>query len=458
MSYNASVQSQTTLNTTSAEGITFNFPLFITANQYFFDRTKIFGSWTEVMDDTSIPKDSNTFAGLKTAFSQPKAPSRVYVGRREVDLLTLTPSPVIDNKDYKVTFVVKDDATQTSVTTVVSVNAGTGADATSIATALFGLITSNVANVTEVDAGGTVTVVPEAGYQFIIKGMDKVVDSYTATETAAEVFAAIQEEENNFYFVTAEDHSEVFILGLAAVIEPTASTDFPKMYFTSTADANSLVPLPDPAIDVIGKLKELNYQQTVCDWHHQADTIFPEMAIIAAKATAQAGATTWKFTQLKAVPAAADLVTGKRLSQAKQGYIEDRNGNWIGREKGVDIYKEGKTVGGEWIDIIRFKDWLNNETEVTLFNLLLNAPNGKIPQTVKGRGLVANAVDGVYDTAVGFGALSGYEQTTVPAEADISFANKAGRILDQVNSTGYLSGAIHTIITNGNLTYPDSTI
>ena len=458
MPYTPSVTSRTTLNTISAEGATFNFPLFITANQYFSERTKIYGSWTEVVNDPAIPTTSNAYAGLKSAFTQNPAPSRVYLGRRDVDLLTLTPLPIVDNKDYKLTFVVKDDATQTSVTTIASINSGTGATATSIATLLEADITANVANVTAVDLTGSVSVVAGSGYTFYFSAMENLVDTYATTESAADVFAAIQEEENGFYFVTAEDHSEAFILAMAATIEPTGSSTFPKMYFTSTADANSIVPLPDPAVDVIGKLKEFNYLRTSCDWSHVADTLFPEVADVSYNGPFQPGSTTWKFMRVAGIPQAADLITGKALGEGKQGYIEDRNGNWVGNEYGVDFYREGKVVGDEWIDVVRFQDWLNNTIRVDLLNLLLNQKGGKIPNTPSGRGQVAGVVNNVLTQAVGFGALVGYIPTTIPTEAEIPFFDKVNRILNNVKFTGFLAGAIHTIIVDGNLTYADSTI
>lgn len=458
MPYTPSVQSRTTLNTVSAEGATFNFPLFITANQYFSERTKIYSSWTEVVDDPAIPTTSNSYAGLRLAFSQNPAPSRVYLGRRDVDLLTLTPDPIVDNKDYALTFVVKDDATQTPVTTVATINSGSSATATTIATALEAYITANVANVTSVDLTGSLSVVADAGYTFHFSGMENLVDSYTTTETASQVFAAIQEEENGFYFVTAEDHTEAFILDMASTIEATGSSDFPKMYFTSTADANTIVPLPDPAIDIIGKLAEFNYLRTSCDWSHLADTLFPELGDVAYNGPFQPGSTTWKFMRVAGVPQASDLITGKALGTGKQGYIEDRNGNWMGNEFGVDFMREGKVVGDEWIDIIRFQDWLNNQIKVDLLNLLLNQKGSKIPNTPNGRAQVANVVDNVLTQAVGFGALAGFVPTTVPSEEDISFFDKVNRILNNVKFTAYLAGAIHTIIVDGNLTYADQTL
>jgi hypothetical protein len=128
----------------------------------------------------------------------------------------------------------------------------------------------------------------------------------------------------------------------------------------------------------------------------------------------------------------------------------------MGIERGVTFYHEGKVTGGEWIDVIRGADWLNDQIEVALLNLLLNQRGGKIPFTPAGMQQVANTIDNVLTTAVNIGFLYGFEKTTVPNYGNIAFADKVARILENVNWTGYLAGAVHNIVTNGNLTYADA--
>ena len=56
----------------------------------------------------------------------------------------------------------------------------------------------------------------------------------------------------------------------------------------------------------------------------------------------------------------------------------------------------GKTGGGEWIDVIRFRDWLQNDMQVRVVNLLIVNP--KIPYTDNGIGLgkeLSPAAEGV---------------------------------------------------------------
>ncbi len=454
MPYNPSVTSTITRNTVSVESATFNEPVFVTPHNYFSERLRSYTSWTEVKADNSIPEGSVAYEGLKLAFSQDPAPSTVFLGRQETDNLTLAPSPVVDSADYSVKFIVKDEATLTPVTTSVTVTSDTTATAAEIATALQSEIASNVTDVVAVDNGGSVTVTPASGYIVCIESLVKLVDSYTTTETAATLLSALLEEnEEDWYFLIWSDHTEASILAMASEIEATGSSDYPKMYFTSTADSNTLKALPDPADDVIGKLKELGYDRTVCDWNQEANTVYPEMGITSAKGPFQPGSVTWKFTNVKGIKVAADPVTGIKLSSSKQGYIDDRNGNWYGEERKANFYREGKVISGEWIDVIRATDWLNNEIEVALLNLLINQKDGKIENTPSGRQVIASTVDEVLNRAVGFNILSGYIPTSVPEDSEIPFIDKVNRIVNNVKWTGYLAGAVHRAIVNGNLTY-----
>lgn len=454
MAYQASVTSNITRNTTSASGATFNFPIFCAAHAYFKERVRSYSSWAEFKDDTDIVSGSNTYNAVRLAFSQSPAPSTVYVGRQLVDDATVTPEDAVIGKTYGVTIktydtttglLVDDDTLSFTATTAVVADVVTG-------------LLADVSSPTGYTATGTtdITITPTAGHQIVVVDLVNMTDAYTSTETAAELLAAIQDESNDWYFMTWEDHTEASILAMAAEIEATGSDDYPKMYFTSTSDADSIVAVVDPAIDVIGKLKALGYDRTECQWHDQADTLFPEMGITAANSTYQPGGITWKFTQINGVDAAADPLSGKALSTQKQGNINARNGSWMGIERGVTFYHEGKVTGGEWIDVIRGADWLNDQIEVALLNLLLNQRGGKIPFTPAGMQQVANTIDNVLTTAVNVGFLYGFEKTTVPNYGNIAFADKVARILENVNWTGYLAGAVHNIVTNGNLTYADA--
>ena len=448
MPYQDSVSSSITRNTTSAAGISFDFSLFAAEHNYFNTRTRSYGSWDEVRDDDAIPSDSDTYKALRLAFSQNPAPSRVYIGRRETDKVVVTPTDAVIGKTYSFNVVVYDATGAVVSTTPITFTAAVATKA-SIVTAWQGL---EPANTTMTVVSDTLEITADATYSVVVKNFVNASDSYVTTETAAELLAAIQEEDNDWYCFMCNDHTDTFVKAMASEIEATGGGNQPKIYWVSTADADTVTAVADPATDLIGELKALGYLRTVCDWSHVADTVFPEMAPFSANSVYQAGAVNYKFLQLAGVPVAANLVTGKKLTTQLQGYIKDRNGNWMGEERKIPFYREGKVVGGEWIDVVVGSDWLNDQIEVAVLNLLLNQRGDKIAFTEISA--VLSVINSVLDRAVDVGFLSGYIPASAPDYlTQIPFSEKVDRILDNVKWTGYLSGAINTIIINGNLTY-----
>jgi hypothetical protein len=459
MPYQPSVSSNITRNTTSVEGISLSFPIFCTPNTYFKERVRSYGSWDEVKADTSIPSTSKMYTALITAFSQSPAPSRVYVGRQQADTTVVS---IVEPKigsvygysiaAYSTTtglLQAQDDITF-SATTASAVDIATGIIADSDASAVASYVTSALAT-------DKVEITAVAGSLLVITDYVRTTSDFVTTETASALLAAIQAEDNDWYCMTASDHTEAFQLAMASAIEATSGGDFPKIYWTSTNTANSIKAVVDPADDIIGKLKALGYNRTVCDWNHLADTVFPEIGSFSYNSTYTAGSTTYKFAKVVGVPAAANPITGIKLPTSQQGFINDRNGGWMGEERGQNFYHEGKVVGGEWIDIIIGADWLNDQMEVALLNLELNNKGSKISYA-KPEAIIST-INSVLDLGVSVGFLDGYVGATVPDYlTQIPFADKAARILRNVKWTGYIAGAVHTIITSGNLTYQSSTL
>lgn len=462
MPYSESVVSRISRNTTSVEGATFNYPIYCASHMYFADteRTRAYSSWDDIKADTDIPEGSVVYNAAKAIFSQEISPEIVFIGRREADSVSFTPSVVANSVDYGFSVIVTETATGTAVTTTPSITSDADATAAEIATALFtdadAAGTNEIANVTVADDTGSISVTPDTGFTIQLVDTTRLVDTYTSTETAAELKTAISDEEDEWYFISCEDNGDSFVLDMAAEIEATGGTNAPKMYFVSTSDANSIVAETDPANDLIGSLKTLGYNRTVAYWQSSKVDQYIECAAVGYNGVYQAGGTTWKFMQLKGISVASDPVTGKTLSKSKQGYIKDRNGNWMGKERGISDTKEGKVVGGEWIDVIRGTDWLNDSIEVALQTLLRNQRGGKIAMTDKDLKKVTNTVDNVLHTAVKVGFLKGFVPTSVPKAIDIPFVDQVARLLENITWKGYLAGAVHKIVVDGNLTYEQS--
>ena len=118
--------------------------------------------------------------------------------------------------------------------------------------------------------------------------------------------------------------------------------------------------------------------------------------------------------------------------------------------------------GGEWIDVIRGPDWLQNDMQLRIFNLLLMNP--KILFTNSGIALVQNEMIASLMAATERGIVAEDEYnednelvpgfvTRVPSSMSITATQKASRVLNDCRFSARLAGAIHAVRVDGVLTY-----
>lgn len=458
MPYRPSVKSSIELKTTSVTGANFSSLLFASANNFFLERTRAYASFDEVRNDVGIPTDSNAYEALRLAFGAPNAATPMYLARREADLATYTPNPDAIGlvKVYTMTI------TTASNTDVVEYTSLVADDAESVCTGLKAIIDGGTAAVTAtvVGTGSTavLTVASSGLGTVVVTTLKNLSVTFTTSETAAELLEAILNEAGeDFYYVTTEDKTQEFILDMASEIEATGSGDFPKQYHVSISDANVLTPVVDPAVDTLGKLKELGYTRTSGRWHDEASSLFPEVFAPAYQGNFEPlQGRNWKFIIPAGIAAASDLTSGKRLTTSQQGYIADRDGSWYGAERGSTFNHGGRMASGNWIDNILLADRINDLIEVGWLNLLLNSPTGSIKMDEVGKSQVASVSDSVLTRAVNAGGLQGFIPTQVPT--DVPFADQANRILENITFTGYLNANVNFISSNGVLTYQDETL
>ena len=122
----------------------------------------------------------------------------------------------------------------------------------------------------------------------------------------------------------------------------------------------------------------------------------------------------------------------------------------------------GKVLGGEWADIIRFRDWLKSDMQARLTNVFVN--NAKVPFTDAGIALVHSAIRESLTEGQNRGGVApdeydvdgtlipGYE-TSVPSAASIPASMKASRKLFGPSFRARLNGAIHFTEITGSMTY-----
>ena len=131
-------------------------------------------------------------------------------------------------------------------------------------------------------------------------------------------------------------------------------------------------------------------------------------------------------------------------------------------KKNVTSSMGGKVLANEWIDTIRFRDWLKNDMQERVFNLLVL--NTKVPFTDEG----ITAVEGKMEESLKVGQKVGgiapteYDDDdneipgytiTVPSSSSMSDSEKASRQLTGCKFTAKLAGAIQVVNISGNLVY-----
>ena len=156
------------------------------------------------------------------------------------------------------------------------------------------------------------------------------------------------------------------------------------------------------------------------------------------------------------------VVTPSDLATTEIDHLVDLNLCYVITVGGRIITMNGKTLAGEWADIIRFRDWLKNDMQVRVVNLMLT--NAKIPYTDSGIALVQNQMLAALKAGVNAGGIAEEEfdedgnsipsyVTSVPLASSITASQKASRNLVDCTFKARLAGAIHFAELKGSLTY-----
>jgi len=168
-----------------------------------------------------------------------------------------------------------------------------------------------------------------------------------------------------------------------------------------------------------------------------------------------AGRETWAFKRVAAV-------MPSNISTTLERALQEDHSNFVLRRAGRNITMNGQVRGGEWIDVIRGRDWLQNDMQLRIFNLLLMHP--KIPYTNDGIAMVENQMRASLLAATDRGIVAPDEYDTednlvpgfvvsVPNSANITPTQRASRVLVDCKFTARLAGAIHAVRVDGVLTY-----
>lgn len=168
-----------------------------------------------------------------------------------------------------------------------------------------------------------------------------------------------------------------------------------------------------------------------------------------------AGSESWEYKTLAGVEA-----SEYRTSNIQK--LDAVNISYYTSCSGKNITRGGKMIGGEWIDVIRFRDWLKNQMQISIFRLF--TAYAKLPYTDDGIILIENMMESVLKSGQRVGGIDETRYDTegrpeygyvvsVPKASSLNNSQRASRQLPNCDFTARLSGAISVIEIQGNLVY-----
>ena len=184
-----------------------------------------------------------------------------------------------------------------------------------------------------------------------------------------------------------------------------------------------------------------------------ADNRYAHIAAAAKSLAYPAGSESWNLQLISGI-------TPAELSSTLMTSLQEGSSNLITRFARRIRTLNGATRGGEWIDTIRFRDWLQNDLQLRILEVLTSAP--KLSYTDNEIALIHSALKAGLKNAQDRGGVAPSEYdgqgnyipgftTRVPSAASLTAAQRHSRRLEDVTFSARLAGAIHFVHIRGAL-------
>ena len=416
--------------TRATRGITqvgFGTPMVLGLHTRFAERARTYSSVDEMVSDGFLTSDAE-YKAVNAIFSQEITPEQVVVGRRTAmvaQVVTATPT-VVNSVLYTLTI----NGVAHSYT---SDGSATGPE---IQAGLVAAVNAGSEPVTASPGGGDTIVLTAdvAGTSFVYASTSNLALVLTTPNNGViEDLTAVRALNDDWYMLVLTSRVKADILNAASAIE-----SLRKMFLACSEDSDVLA---GTANNVADSLNDLSYERTAYLWSDDQEN-YPEAAWAGRCLPLDPGSETWKFKNLAGVAAS-------ELSTTQENFIFTEKGNTYETFAGVAITREGTVASGEFIDVIRFVDWLEARMQEDIYQVLINVP--KIPYTDNGVAIIESLVRKRLLAGIRVGGLAEDPEFTisVPKVADVSPADKAARLLPDVEFQATLAGAIHKVQIRG---------
>lgn len=431
------------LGTTAIAGKSFSDMLILAKHSLATGRILVVTDANQLLELGLKPADP-LYLAVSAAFAQGSHVSQVFIGRVKAAQYQLDLSELRSGKKFSC----KVQAVVNGEYQVRTVEVNFSSNANSTASALKSTLDGLSLPLTTAVSGAVLTLTPTA--DVVLTDIQGGELSATYTENMTTALAECAKENNRWYGLGFASREKAEVLQVADWAEANG-----KLFVTACDDRNILSPSANS--DLASQCKEKNYFRTAVMYSHKAATEYPDMALMSYCFTFYPGAENWNLKKLSGV-SHSPLAEGEFIAAKAKNCTTFENFN-----DSFSVTQGGRVAGGEWIDVIRFRDWLLQEIQINATSAMINA-YGKLPYTDAGIEVIGQAIRQALDLGVLRGGIAPVELNNegkevksyviqLPKSASVSDNNKAQRILQDVKFSARLAGAINVTEIKGNLAY-----
>lgn len=412
-----------TRESTAVSTASFQVPLILAAFTNFSERTRTYTDMDAVASD--FDSGDSVYVMAQKLFGQSTVgavPPSIVVGRRQVASATITPT-VSNNTTYTVTV--------NGVAHTYTSDASASADEI-----VDGLISSigTVEGITVTDGVGTFTVGstdPLGAWSVSTSANLTKVDA-ASTEAWADALDAVREDNDTWYALTAETHTQADVVALSDAIGALR-----KIYGTSSQDPAVIT---TGTTDVAAVLSAKSAGRTFGVYLPTADTEYPEAAWIGSQLAYTPGSNDWDFKR-------ASGVTVGKVNDTARVNLRAKDMNMYTSVGGVNVFQDGNMFDGTPIDQVIGEDWLYARLQEQIYFRLINTL--KVPMTNRGLVIIENEIRSVLSQAQANGLIDRGWSVVVPDILDVPVTLRAARTAGVFQFRCRLAGSIRRILVNG---------
>jgi hypothetical protein len=439
--------------TSEVAGVTaagFGTPLILSADAAFPERVRTYTDSDGV--DADFTTTSPTYLAALAMFAQNPRPESVKVGRlvnkpTQIVSIDLGSAGILASTEYQIqvtdslgnvqvaSYTTDGTPTETELWAGLEAafNALVGPTMTAVNTGpnTSLVLTGDTAGVWH----GIATLTPDDQYDAGV--YLSIIQSDTDAGMAADL-AAIASADNDWYGVYCPFASEAIVTVIATYVEANEKIYVPGLQDSATVTAAA------GGTDAADDLSDSAFARTA-PMYHPDPAEFAAAAWLGRCLPLDPGSETWKFKTLA-------TVATYPITATHQVNLEAKHCNYYYAVAGVNITSQGVVSANEFVDVVRFRDWLRARISEAVFARLAGASN-KIAFTDRGIAILEGEILGVLKAGVTAGGLSDDPAPTVlaPKASASTSGDKLARILRNMRFTGTLAGAIHKLVIAGTI-------